>query len=55
MMETLNDKRQINHVVTDLINVIVQYFRNIMSTSPVVGTTTNKDYIVSNGVTIAIK
>ena len=32
-MQTPNEKRQINHVVTDMINMTVQYFRRIMSTS----------------------
>ena len=35
-MRTSNKKRQINHVVTDMINMTVQYFRRIMSTSPAV-------------------
>ena len=35
-MQTPNEKRQINHVVTDMINMTVQYFRRIMSTSSAV-------------------
>ena len=54
-MRTPKEKRRINHVVTDMINMTVQYFRRIMSTSPVVGTTTNKGYIVSDEEMIAIK